>query len=69
MFYHLLEYCDNKGPTLTVFETIYGNKGGFFTPLSWDSKSEWKDDFDTFIFDLNIYKKFKKLKKIIQFVV
>ena len=53
------ELCDNKGPTLTVFETIFGNKGGFFTPLSWDSKSEWKDDFDTFIFDLNIYKKFK----------
>ena len=55
--------CDNKGPTLTLFETIYGNKGGIFTPLSWDSKTEWKDDFDTFIFDLNIYKKFKKIKK------
>ena len=31
--------CDNKGATLTLFETKEGNKGGIYTPLSWDSNS------------------------------
>ena len=33
--------CDNKGPTLTLFETKEGNKGGIYTPLSWDSNSKY----------------------------
>jgi len=40
--FHLL--WDNKGPTLTLFETIEGTKGGIYTPLSWDSNSQWKND-------------------------
>ena len=27
------ELCDNKGPTLTLFETKDGNKGGIYTPV------------------------------------
>ena len=58
--FHLL--CDNKGPTLTLFETKEGNKGGIYTPLSWDSNSEWKNDMKTFMFNLNKNQKYKKLK-------
>ena len=54
--------CDNKGPTLTLFETKEGNKGGIYTPLSWDSNSGWKKDMETFIFNLNKKQKYKKLK-------
>ena len=58
------ELCDNKGPTLTLFETIDGNKGGIYTPLSWDiNTNDWKDDLETFLFDLNKNKKYKKIKK------
>ena len=44
------ELCDNKGPTLTLFHVNDGNIVGIYTPLSWDSSSNWKKDMDTFIF-------------------
>ena len=56
------ELCDNKGPTLTLFHVNDGNKVGIYTPLSWDSNSEWKMDMDTFIFNLNKNQKYKKLQ-------
>ena len=56
------ELCDNKGPTLTLFKTTDGNKGGIYTPLSWDSTSGSKNDLETFLFNLNICKKYKKIK-------
>ena len=56
------EFCDNKGPTLTLFHVNDGNKVGIYTPLSWDSNSEWKMDMDTFIFNLNKNQKYKKLQ-------
>ena len=56
------ELCDNKGPTLTLFEVEDGNKGGIYTPLSWDSNSEWKNDMETFLFNLNKNAKYKKIK-------
>ena len=56
------ELCDNKGPTLTLFETIEGYKGGIYTLLSWDNYSCWKNDMDTFIFNLNNRQKYKKIK-------
>ena len=56
------ELCDNKGPTLTLFHVNDGNIVGIYTPLSWDSKSEWKNDNDTFIFNLNKEQKYKKIK-------
>ena len=58
------ELCDNKGPTLTLFETTDGNKGGIYTPLSWDiNTNDWKHDLETFLFNLNKNKKYKKIKK------
>ena len=57
------ELCDNKGPTLTLFYVNDGNIVGIYTPLSWDSTSGWKDDMDTFIFNLNKNQKYKKLKQ------
>ena len=54
--------CDNKGPTLTLFHVNDGNIVGIYTPLSWDSTSHWKNDINTFIFNLNKNKKYKKLK-------
>ena len=58
------ELCDNKGPTLTLFETIDGNKGGIYTPLSWDiNTNDWKDDLETFLFNLTKNQKYKKIKK------
>ena len=52
---------DNKGPTLTLFHVNDGNIIGIYTPLSWDSISNWKNDIDTFIFNLNKNLKCKKL--------
>jgi len=52
------ELCDNKGPTLTLFHVNDGNIVGIYTPLSWDSTSEWKEDMDTFIFNLNKNQKY-----------
>ena len=54
--------CDNKGATLTLFETKEGNKGGIYTPLSWDSNSSWKNDMETFMFNLNKNQKYKKIQ-------
>ena len=47
---------------MTLFHVNDGNKVGIYTPLSWDSKSEWKNDMETFIFNLNKNQKYKKLK-------
>ena len=52
--------CDNKGPTLTLFHIEDGNKIGFYTPLSWDSNSQFKNDMETFMFNLNKEQKYKK---------
>ena len=56
------ELCDNKGSTLTLFHVNDGNIVGIYTPLSWNSTSQWKNDNDTFIFNLNKEKKYKKIK-------
>ena len=52
--------CDDKGPTLTLIKDENDMKTGGYTPLSWDSKTEWKKDNDTFIFNLTNKKKFPK---------
>ena len=56
------QLCDNKGPTLTLFDIEDGIKGGIYTPLSWNSNSEWKTDMDTFIFNLSKNQKYKKIQ-------
>jgi len=53
--------CDDKGPTLTLFQIEDGNKGGIYTPLSWDIKSNTKKDKETFMFNLNRNEKYKKI--------
>ena len=57
------ELCDNKGPTLTLFHIKDGNKVGIYTPLPFDGKSESKGDYETFIFNLNQNKKYKKARE------
>ena len=48
---------------MTLFHVKDGNKVGIYTPLSWDVSSNWKNDMETFIFNLNQNKKYKKLIK------
>ncbi len=60
------ELCDNKGPILSLFHVKEGNhKVGIYTSLSLDNHSKWKSDneTETFIFNLNKNKKYKKIKK------
>ena len=54
------ELCDDKGPTLTLFQIDDGNKGGIYTPLSWDIKTINKKDKETFMFNLNKNEKYRK---------
>ena len=58
-------YCDNKGPTLTIIKTTENKIFGGFTPLNWDSISGSKidDDAKTFIFSLNLMKKYDIINK------
>jgi len=53
--------CDNKGPTLTLFDLKNGYKVGFYAKESVDSVSGWKNDDYLFIFNLNQNKKYKKI--------
>ena len=55
------ELCDDKGRTLTLFHVIDGNIVGIYTPSSWDSGSSWKNDKNTFIFNLTKNQKCKKV--------
>ena len=57
--YHNL--CDNKGATLTLIHVQgIGEKIGFFVNSSFDSVSDWKEDNNCFLFNLNQNKKYKK---------
>ena len=53
-------YCDNKGPTLTLIKTNKNKIFGGFTPLNWenDGKTKFDKSNQTFIFSLNLNKKF-----------
>jgi hypothetical protein len=59
------KYCDNKGPTLTLVKTTENKIFGGFTPLNWKSEKESfiDDDNFTFIFSLDLKKKFHLLDK------
>ena len=56
--------CDNQGPTLILIKTKTQRTFGGFTPLNWDKTGGGiKDEQNqTFIFSLDIYKKFDILK-------
>ena len=59
------KYCDNKGPTLTLVKTTENKIFGGFTPLNWKSEKKGFIDNDnfTFIFSLDLKKKFHLLDK------
>ena len=57
--------CDNKGPTLTLVQTEKNYKFGGYTQYSWKSQrgnSPIEDNDETFIFSLDLMKKFSKIK-------
>ena len=59
-------YCDNKGPTLTIVKTTKKKIFGGFTPLSWENKSgiyKYDQNDQTFIFSLNLMKKYDMINK------
>ena len=59
-------HCDNKGPTLTLIKTTKNQIFGGFTPLNWN-KDNGKRIIDpsnqTFIFSLDLFKKFDMIDK------
>ena len=59
------KYCDNKGPTLTLIKTTKDKIFGGFTPLNWSNDGGYKTDLknQTFIFSLNLKKKYNMIKK------
>ena len=59
------KYCDNKGPTLTLIKTTENKIFGGFTPLDWKSNGKAINDLSnqTFIFSLNLKKKFNMINK------
>jgi len=59
------ELCDNKGPTLTLFQIIDGIKAGIYTPLSWDKISDTKRDKETFMFNLNKNEIYRKVNDVV----
>ena len=52
-------FCDNKGPTLTIFKSTKGYIFGGFTLVNWDSSGNYKPDPDAFVFSLNQKKIFR----------
>ena len=54
--------CDNKGPTLILIETNKNYKFGGYTPINWDTPSNYTEKTDefTFLFSLNKIKKYTK---------
>ena len=65
------KFCDKKGPTLILIKTNKNRIFGGFTPLDWENNAKPKYDQSnqTFIFSLNLNKKFDMInidKKAIQ---
>ncbi len=52
------EKVDNQGPTITLFETEDGYKFGGYTSQSFEQKSNWIKDSDSFVFNYINLKKF-----------
>ena len=54
-------YCDNKGPTLTLFESTNGYIFGGYISINWESPSSWTNkgnDDNAFIFSITNKLKF-----------
>ncbi len=47
--------CDNKGPTITLFEVNGKNKRcGGYTSVNWDCSNTFKSDCNSFLFSLDL---------------
>ena len=59
------DYCDNKGPTLTLIKTTKNKIFGGFTPLDWDisGHNKYDEKEQTFIFSLNLVKQYDIINK------
>ena len=59
------KYCDNKGPTLILIKTKKNQIFGGFTSLNWNKEYEGVKDpsNQTFIFSLDLFKKFDMINK------
>ena len=59
------KYCDNKGPTLILIKTTKNKIFGGFTPLNWSQKNDYEIGMNnqTFIFSLNLKKKYNMIQK------
>ena len=58
------DFCDNKGPTLSIIKSKNNNIFGGFTPLNWDlKKKDSKDNSSTtFLFSLKSKRKYDLIK-------
>lgn len=55
--------CDNQGPTITLYKLEDNNVLGLYTPLSWNTTSNWINDQKMFLFSLTENKKSNKNNK------
>ena len=54
------KYCDEKGPTITLCESVTGRRFGGYTSVSWDlKKAEYRDN-NAFLFSLDNKKIYNK---------
>jgi len=65
------KYCDNQGPTLILVKTTTNRIFGGYTPLNWQRKEgSFKDlSLQTFIFSLNLKKKYNMIKSNVDAIV
>ena len=59
-------FCDNKGPTLTLVKTTKKKIFGGFTPLNWENKPgyyKYNKNDEPFIFPINLMKKYNLINK------
>jgi TLD len=51
-------YCDDKGPTLTLLETVENFIFGGFSVQSWNQRYGYNPDSKAFIFSVNLCEKY-----------
>ena len=51
--------CNGKSPTLTLVKTSNGYRCGGFTNAPWDSRGDYKQDNDAFVFSMDTRSKYK----------
>ena len=54
-------YCDNKGPTMTLYRSDHGYVFGGYTSVSWEGSSSFKADPSAYIFSVYLRKKLEQI--------